>query len=42
MRARMTALRRMVLAASGQCSWCQARFPDWTGGTCDACRAAGH
>jgi hypothetical protein len=26
----------------GQCSWCHAWFPDWAGGVCDACRAAGH
>lgn len=36
-----TALR-LVVAVSGQCSVCSARFEGWSGGVCDACRNAGH
>lgn len=37
----MTAIRaalRALLSASGQCNRCGGIFPDWDGGTCDACR----
>ena len=28
--------------ASGQCSNCGGVFPDWNGGTCDACKNTNH
>jgi hypothetical protein len=33
--------RRLLLAASGQCSKCGGWFDDWNGGICSACRAVG-
>ncbi|MFE7935656.1 hypothetical protein ACFU6S_44440 [Streptomyces sp. NPDC057456] len=36
------ALVPVTASGGGQCSWCRAWFPDWIGGVCDACRAAGH
>ncbi|MEV6123053.1 hypothetical protein AB0M23_21470 [Streptomyces sp. NPDC052077] len=29
-------------AGGGQCDWCGQWFPNWNGGTCQACRALGH
>ncbi|MFF7476653.1 hypothetical protein [Streptomyces sp. NPDC008092] len=29
---------RARLPASGQCNRCGGVFPDWNGGTCDACK----
>ncbi|MDH6224336.1 hypothetical protein [Streptomyces sp. MJP52] len=38
---RLVARLLHLLGASGQCSRCGGWFPDWSGGICDACTAAG-